>query len=186
MAPSHITSSGVIFDWPAGFAESLPAEPWLVVHCKPRQEKLLARQLQYVGIPGCAFFERRRRQYVSGVQESLVPLLGGYVFVAHDRFDRDPIYQTERVLRIFDVPRPEQLQQDLNDLKALISRAGTGLAVRSCLQPGSRVVIRRGIFTGVCGIIERRQGACMVVVNIHALGHSVAMHIDAEDVDADL
>jgi hypothetical protein len=156
-----------------------------VVHCKPRQEKLLARQLQFVGIPGCAFFERRRRQYDSGVQESLVPLLGGYLFVAHDRFDRDPIYATERVLRILDVPRPDQLQADLNDLKALIARAGTGLSVRPRLLPGTRVVVRRGIFTGVGGVIERHQGACLVVVNIHALGHSVAMHINAEDVDPD-
>src|SRR5271154_2293020 len=63
MAASHITTSGLVEDWPAGFSASLPDAHWLVVHAYPRQEKKLILELRARRLPGCAFFERRIRHY---------------------------------------------------------------------------------------------------------------------------
>jgi hypothetical protein len=70
MAASHITTSGLVEDWPVGFSASLPTTHWLVVHAYPRQEKKLILDLRARRLSGCAFFERRIRHYPGkGTQE---------------------------------------------------------------------------------------------------------------------
>ena len=81
-----VTSIGMVLDWPQGFSAALPDEPWLVLHAYPRQEKKVIEDLRRRNLPGCAFFERRLRHYPGkGTQESLIPLIPGYLFVAGGR-----------------------------------------------------------------------------------------------------
>jgi transcriptional antiterminator RfaH len=161
--------------------QSLPRDRWVVVHAKPRCEKLLARDLAMLGIAGCLFLERRLRRYRGkGVQESLVPLLGGYLFVHRGREQNpSPIYRTERVVGIIGVADPGRLADDLDALRRLVEGAVRPLVVRPELQPGQVVTVQDGVFAGCRGVIVRRAGAGELVVNIEALGHSVAVTLDA-------
>jgi transcription antitermination factor NusG len=180
MAASHITTSGLVEDWPDGFSGRLPDAHWLVVHAYPRQEKKLILELRARRLPGCAFFERRIRHYPGkGTQESLVPLLGGYVFVAAPLSSRQDIYETHRVVRIIEVPRPDELARDLRSLCQLVAASDAPLQVRPELTAGKRVEITAGTFAGCSGVITRRQGQIELVVNLEMLGTSVAVTLPA-------
>jgi transcription antitermination factor NusG len=172
---------GEVQEWPAGFSAQLPDSPWLVVHAFPRQEKRLAFDLGRKRIPGLLFFERRVRHYKNkGKQVSLVPLIGGYLFVSLERDRRDDIYATERVVRILEPKQHDHLARDLASLCTLVRHATEPLLVRPEIMPGKRVHLRHGTFAGCEGVVARRQNRLELVVNISLLGTSVAVTLPAE------
>lgn len=160
---------------------ALPDERWLVVHAYPRQEKKVIEDLKSRQLPGCAFFERRLRHYPGkGTQESLVPLIPGYLFVVGGREDREAIYATRRVVRIIEVPRPKELADDLRNLIRLITATASPLVVRPELVPGRRIAITTGTFAGCSGVIARRSHDYELVVNLELLGTSVSVTLPAD------
>jgi transcriptional antiterminator RfaH len=177
-----VTSIGMVLDWPQGFSAALPDEPWLVLHAYPRQEKKVIEDLRRRNLPGCAFFERRLRHYPGkGTQESLIPLIPGYLFVAGGREQREAIYDTKRVVRIIDVPRPLELVSDLRNLITLVTAvAKAPLMVRPELVQGKKISITSGTFAGCSGIITKRKHAFELVVNLELLGTSVSVTLPAE------
>ncbi len=179
--PVKVTSLGVVLDWPTGFSAALPEDRWLVVHAYPRQEKKVIEALRARQLPGVAFFERRLRHYPGkGTQESLIPLIAGYLFVVGGRAEYDELYSTRRIVRLIEVPRPRELVNDLRHLIALVTASGTPLVVRPELAPGKRIAITSGTFAGCSGVIARRQHDFELVVNLELLGTSVAVTLPAE------
>jgi transcription antitermination factor NusG len=178
---ARVTSTGVVQEWPTGFTANLPEDRWLVLHTYPRQEKKVIADLRSRHLSGCAFFERRLRHYPGkGTQESLVPLLAGYLFVAAGREQRESVYASRRVVRIIDVPRPQELTSDLRQLITLVSSATSPLVVRPELIPGKHITITSGTFAGCNGVIIRRNHDFELVINLQLLGTSVSVTLPAE------
>ena len=176
-----VTSIGMVLDWPTGFSANLPQDRWLVAHAYPRQEKKVIEALRARNLPGLAFFERRLRHYPGkGTQESLIPLIPGYLFVVGGREEYEAIYDTRRVVRIIDVPRPLELASDLRHLITLVTASTTPLVVRPELAPGKRIAITTGTFAGCSGVIARRSHDFELVVNLDLLGTSVSVTLPAE------
>lgn len=177
----HLMNNGLIMEWPLGLMKSIPTDAWLVVHALPRQDKLLIEALRQAKIPGCAFFERRVRVYPGkGKQESIVPLLGGYIFVAAGQAAKETIYRTERAVRIIDVTLPKLLAADLACLCALVSVANVPLVVRPEIVTGKRITLTQGVFSGCSGVVVKRQNHMDLFVNLELLGHSVSVTLPAE------
>jgi transcription antitermination factor NusG len=171
--------SGHLEQWPADLLDG-PEPAWLVVRSLPRQEKVLARDLRELGVPGCLFLERRLRRYPGkGLQESLVPLLSSYVFVAAGLERRPAIYRTRRVHSIMPVQRPGELWRELCALRRILDCAGTPLMVRPEIITGDCVRITEGVFTGCSGVVVRRRRRSDLVVNLEILGHSVWAELPA-------
>ena len=180
-ASARVTVSGVVEEWPAGLTSDLSSQHWLVVHAYPRQDKKLLADLQFRHLPCCAFFERRIRVYPGkGKQESLVPLLGGYVFVAAERELKSVIFDTGRVVRIIDVTQPRTLTEDLANLCRLITASSGPIKVKPEIVPGRRITILRGVFSGCSGVVAKRQNQVELIVNLELLGHSVSVALPAE------
>jgi transcription antitermination factor NusG len=180
-ATTTLTTSGCVKDWPESFTDRLPTDAWLVLHSYPRQEKRLMDDLRRLRIPGCVFFQNRIRHYRGkGRQMSLVPLIGGYVFVAATQRHKENIYATKRVVRIIDVSQPHVLARDLAGLCKLVSVSTEPLVVRPEIVPGKLVDIRHGTFSGCTGVVVRRQNRLELVVNLEMLGTSVSVTLPAE------
>jgi transcription antitermination factor NusG len=176
----QVQTSGVIVDWPIGFSQQLDAPDWLVAHTYPRQEKIIIEKLRTLSIPGVALFERRLRHYPGkGTQESIVPLLPGYLFVAADRSKHDIIYQTNRIVRLIEAKNPLELRNDLRALITLISTVEAPIVVRPELVPGKKIMITSGTFAGASGIVKKRKQETELIVNLHLLGTSVAVNLPA-------
>lgn len=177
---SRERAAGLVEDWPIGFGAALPDGPWLVLHVRPRQEKQLIKRLRTLPYPGLCFFERRLRHYPGkGTQESLVPLLSGYLFVNAGREQRQALFDTRRVVRILDVPQPALLADDLRQLRRLVGAATSPLVVRPELAAGRAVTVTQGTFAGCTGVVQRRERDYELVVNLEMLGQSVAVTLPA-------
>ncbi len=178
---AHGSGLGMVQHWPAGFTAQLPTDDWVIAHTLPRQEKRLAADLHHCRVPGLLFLERRVRRYPGkGTQESLVPLLGGYVFAHLPRGQHHLLYDTQRIVRLINVSQPEVLADDLRALIRLVEATTAPLIVRPELTPGTRTIITRGVFTGCLGIVVRRQRTLELLVNLELLGTSVAVTLPAE------
>ncbi|MBA3709897.1 MAG: hypothetical protein H0W83_13870 [Planctomycetes bacterium] len=180
-AASILSVSGSVQEWPEGFSQSLPNDAWLVLHSYPKQEKRLIWDLRVRGFASCTFFERRVRHYRGkGRQTSLVPLLGGYVFVPARCEDKAELFATHRVVRILDVVQPAALARDLTALCRLVNATDLPLMVRPEIIAGTLIDIRYGTFAGCSGVVVRRQNRLELVVNLGMLGTSVSVTLPAE------
>lgn len=163
----------------------MPDGPWLVVHAKPRQEKLLAATLRTHGSSCLLFLQTSVKVYPGkGTQVNLVPLLPGYLFVPGDSATlRQRLYDIGRFVRLLPVMHTVDLRNDLADLARMITTSPEPLLVRPELVPGTRVQLTRGALAGLAGVVQRRQGRCELVVNVRMLGTSVSVSCAAADVD---
>ncbi len=173
--------SGHIHAWPSGFADgALPGHDWLVVHARPRQDKLLTTALNRLQLPGMLIYERRVTRHPGhGKRETLVPLLGSYAFVHASEGAREAIYATGHTVSILTVRQEAAFTRDLGDLVALVRRVQGPILVHPELVAGLRVSLTEGTFAGMSGIIVRRQGLDRLVVNLPVLGTSVSVEIPA-------
>jgi len=180
-AGKELRISGQIDCDPAGLFHVPPERDWLIAHCKPRQEKCLCRELSQRGIPRGIFLERRLRRYPGkGTSESLVPLLGGYVFCIGNQAEHETIYRTERVARIIRVVDSNRLAQQLQMLALLLERTEGPMEVRPDIVVGTVVTITRGTLAGLSGVVVRRKASAQLVVNLTVLGTSVAVELPVE------
>lgn len=178
-----LQKSAHVESWPPVLADGLPAEPWLAVLARPRQDKLLVSALRRRSLPGLMLYERRVRTYSRGRRgESLVPLIGAWVFVNSSEWHR--IWDTEHAARILPVRRPDVFVRELADLIALLRGCRGIPEIRPELQPGVRVRLTAGPLRGLCGIILQRRSRSRLVVNLHALGTSASIELPAESAES--
>ncbi len=177
--------SGEVEQWPNDLLEGKPLPgDWVLVRCYPRREKRLVTELRRDGVPGCIFYERRLRNYRNkGSQESLVPLLGGYVFVARPWTQRYELLNSDKVFQTLPVHDGPKLTRELSDLKRLLERCNEAPIVRPEIVPGSRVVITHGALAGCAGVVVERAGRSELAVNLEVLGTSVATRLSATTTD---
>lgn len=170
-------TGGLVEAWPEDLAERLPAEDWLAIRVVQRRAPWLGATLRRHGIPGLRFYARRAATGSDGAPvERLVPLLGGWSFI--HGVSRDQVWDLEHRMHILPIRQSRQFVCELRDLVILVQR-GAGLLEEPALQPGMRVRLTAGTMQGLCGIIVRRQGTSRLVVNVSAMGTSVAVEVPA-------
>jgi transcription antitermination factor NusG len=59
------------------------------------------------------------------------------------------------------------------------------ITVRPELVAGTRVMVKRGPFSNMNGVVERRKGRTLISINIEILGQSASTEIDVEDLEID-
>src|SRR5262249_8783868 len=111
------------------FPDNLFAEPaavkagsrcWWVLHSKPRQEKSIARALVSDAIPFYLPLVTQRKQTRDRVICSQIPLFPGYVFLFGTREERTISLTTNRIAKVLEVAKQEELWRDLTQVQRLI------------------------------------------------------------------
>jgi hypothetical protein len=174
--PSLPKIGGHVEAWPDSLVAHLPTEDWLAIHVVQRRAPWLGATLRRHGIPGMLFYERRTVTTSTGaIVERVSPLLGGWIFV--NGATRARVWDIDHRMHILPIRQPQVLVRELGDLIALVQRSGGNLIEEPTLQPGMRVRLTAGTMQGLCGVIVRRQGATRLVVNVSAMGTSVAVDV---------
>lgn len=153
---------------------------WYAVYTQPRHEKTVAQQFSIRSIHSyLPLYEATRRWKDRRVTLSL-PLFPGYIFV------RTPVEQRIRVLEVPSVVcivgngKPLALADDE------IERLRESLKHRkaqpcSYLERGKKVRIQAGPLAGLEGTVLRKKGKLRLVVSIAAIQRSIAMEVEACD-----
>lgn len=157
---------------------------WYATYTCAQQEKRVAEQLAERKIehflPLYASVRRWKDRHVR-LELALFP---GYVFVRLALQDRLRVLLVPRVVRLVGFGGwPTALPDDQIE----ILRAG--LTERLCAEPhpfltaGHRVRVRRGPLQGAEGILVRKKGIFRMVLSLNLIMRSVAVEVDAADVE---
>jgi transcription antitermination factor NusG len=166
----------------------LPEDPsryWFALYIIRNHEKRVEQHLRTKGVeaflPLSTVTKKWRNQVTAKVD---LPLFPGYVFVR--------IACTERV-RVLEIPSVVSIvgngRQPLPLPDGEIEAFRAGLHLR-CVDPhpylkeGNRARIRFGPLAGLEGIIIRKNDRLRVVLSIDLIMRSVAVHVQAEDLEA--
>ena len=159
----------------------LPVEshPWWVAHVKSRQEKVLARHIQPLGIP---YYLPQREQKIRRAGRNFVsylPLFPGYLFFRGTDDDRYAALRRNLVVHMIEVVDQPLLDAELGRLRTL-QESGLPLVSHPYIEPGSAVSITNGPFRGYSGIVIRAKGRLRIVISISLLRTSFAVELDRE------
>jgi len=160
-----------------GFAASEQERTWWVAYTKVRQEKRLAEELAARQIPFYLPLVERRHLYRGRRLTSQVPLFAGYVFLLTNPRERIQSLATDRIAQSIPVTDGPRLYADLVQVRRLID-ARVPLTIEARLQPGQRVRVLDGSFSGMEGIIESRCRKTRLVVAITLLQRGVSVELD--------
>jgi len=156
---------------------------WFAVYTSSRHEKCVARHFDERRIESfLPLYQREHRWKKRSSAQLELPLFPNYVFVHIGPQQRIPVLGVPGVLQIVGGRMPAALPD--GEIEAL--RAGLAL---SSFQPhpylvaGERVRIKTGAMAGVEGILLRRKNELRVVLAIDLIQRSVAVEIDAQDVE---
>jgi hypothetical protein len=105
--------------WPSAVAPSKPGE-WFVLRTKTRQERILARELNHVGITAYVVTKRESRRYAQRQVDVEVPLFGRVVFVHGSMDDIRYALSSGRVLSVARAQDQVGLQADFDLLVATL------------------------------------------------------------------
>lgn len=167
---------------PAGLAELQPR--WYAAYTCSRHEKNVAIHLGQREIESFLPLYRARHRWKDRKVDVELPLFPGYVFV------RLPAQERLRVLEVPGVVRLVMAQGQplpLPDRDIELLRNGLQQQRRAepypFLKVGQRVRIRHGALQGLEGFLLRKKEHCRLVVSIDLIMRSVALEIDADEVE---
>jgi transcription antitermination factor NusG len=167
----------------------LPAEHglarWYAAHTSANHEKRVAAQLGAREVEHfLPLYESVRRWKDRRVKLEL-PLFPGYIFVQMALRDRLKVQQVPGVARLvaFD-GKPAALPE--GEIEAMRRSLDSGLRAEPhpYLTVGRRVRLKSGPLAGMQGLLLRRKGNFRVVISIELIQRSVAVDVDATDLEA--
>lgn len=160
------------------------APRWFALYTTPRHEKHVSEMLLQRRIETFLPLYRATRRWKKSRQIVLeLPLFPTYVFARVPREARSSALSVPGVLSIVGSAREAWPLPDL-EIEALRS----GLLERKIephpyLTIGERVRIKAGVMTGIEGVLVRKKNDFRVVLSLDAIMRSVAVEVDADDLE---
>src|SRR4030042_5124816 len=154
---------------------------WFALYVKSRHEFFTDLELRRKGGETFLPTVKKWRQWKDRKKLIHFPLFPGYLFVY---ISPDPerfldVLKTKGSVTLLSAesgrPTPVLLEE-INSLKLLID-SGTKVDIYPCLNEGTRVRVRRGLFQGAEGVLQEKGDHCLFLVNIKLLGRSVGVKI---------
>lgn len=173
-----------VTETPAPTAANPAPEPleWYVAHTRPRCEKKLVDYCNREGFEVTLPLYRSVKKYRGKTEVFHKPLFPGYVFLRLLRQQRQPVFQSDYVANLLEVPDQEEFAAQLEDiLTALDEEVDVRLA--PTIGPGVRVRIKRGPLQGMEAWVENRSGMTEVLLRLDFIGQAAAVKVSAEDLE---
>ncbi len=154
---------------------------WYAAYTYPRHERSVAKNLSALGLEVfCPTFSvespwKDRRVTIQR------PLFPGYVFTRIQLPDRIKVISHPSVVRLLSLNGiPVPIPDCEIDAIRLCVMTGSRLESHPYLETGVRVRVRQGLFSGVEGIVIRKNSKCGLVVSISAICQAVVLEVDPE------
>lgn len=156
---------------------------WSLLRTRARQEKAVAQVLAGMGVEQYLPLVQVRKRYGHRKRETLIPLFPSYVFARGPREATWRVHDTGRVAQILEISDQGRFEHEIEQIRRAIE-ADICLAPHPFLEAGRRVRVRSGPLRGIEGIVEVKRRLDRLVLQVHTLGQSASVEIDAEDVES--
>ncbi len=172
---------------PESGRKDMSEQNWYALWVKSRSEFVTSQELNRKGIESFVPAATRVRQWADRRKKVDFPLFPGYVFVhvlpKADEFLKVVKTRSSVCLVCLEPGRPTPVSsQEIAALKILL-KSGSQIDVYPTLKEGATVRVKRGPLSGAVGVLEKRKGQDVFLVNIEILGRSVGARISAEDIE---
>jgi transcription antitermination factor NusG len=157
---------------------------WYATYTRSRHEKRIADQLERKRVDYFLPLYHEIRQWKNGKADVEFPLFPGYIFVRIPLKERLQVLEVPGVVRLVGfngLPAPLP-QADIEIMRDAL-RKGIEAAPHPYLKVGTRVRIKSGPLQGLQGILLRRKGNPRVVVSVDLIMRSIAIDIDASEIE---
>lgn len=154
--------------------------PWFAVKVRARSEKLIAGFLENKGYNTFVPSYKTRKAWSDRVVNVELPLFPGYLFCQVEPNSYwVPILQTPGA-KSFVSFGGVLAEVDRNEIEALklAMRSGQPMQPWPYLRAGQRVVVERGAFEGLEGILLRTKNKDRLILSVTLLQRSVAVEIE--------
>lgn len=155
---------------------------WNVVHTRSRHEKKLYDECEKFCQSAYLPLIKSISTHGNRVFEFEKPLFPGYLFCCCRREQRRELFRTKHVANIIEVFDQDGLLRELGEIRKAIS-CGAPLETFPYLKRGARVVIVKGPFSGIEGIVSHRRGRYRVVLNTSAIKMGAAIEVFADQIE---
>lgn len=161
-----------------------PEVNWYAVYTRSRHEKVVAEALQQRTVEHFLPLYETVRQWKNGRFKVQLPLFPGYLFVHIALADRLRVLQVAGVVRLvgFNGTPAALPSAELQIIRHALEK-GIEAEPHRYLKVGQRVRVNSGPMQGLEGILLRRRGRPRVVVSVDLIMRSVALDIDAAEVE---
>lgn len=155
---------------------------WYVAHVRPRCEKKLVQYCEREGFATTLPCYRSVKRYRGKQAVFFKPLFPGYVFLRLTPSQRQPVYQSDYVANLLDVPDQAQFEAQLEDILAALD---TEVEVRLAptIGPGVKVRIKSGPLQGMEAWVESRSGMSEALLRLDFIGQAAAVRVDATQLE---
>jgi transcription elongation factor/antiterminator RfaH len=157
---------------------------WYATYTRSRHEKRIVQQLEQKSVECFLPLYETVRQWKNGRFKVQFPLFPGYVFVRIPLKERLQVLEVPGVVRLVGfsgspAPLPEADIEIMRDA----FRKGVEVEPHPYLKAGAKVRIKSGPMAGLQGILLRRKGKPRVVVSVDLIMRSIAIDVDASQVE---
>lgn len=174
-------TGGHVVHSPAG-SDSIPRYRWYALRTAPHMEFRVAERLTGQGIERFLPTWTETTQWTDRQKRAIRPLFKGYLFARFDRADATfLLHQIPGILQILGTDELSAIPDD--EIAALRAAVDSPFTIERCpYVAGAMVMVERGPFAGVKGIVSRTRGSAFLTIPITILGRAVSVEIDAADV----
>lgn len=168
-----------------GAIQSTPREPqWFALYTCANHEKRVAAQLEARAVEHFLPLYRSRRNWKDRRVFLDLPLFPGYVFARFEWPERARALQARGVVRLVgsDGQPCPLAETDIEALRAGITGA-LPFEPHPYLTAGKRVRILHGPLAGMTGILVRKKNSFRVILSVDLVARSVALEVDAADLE---
>lgn len=157
---------------------------WYAIYTNPRHEKVVAKQLTERGIENFLPLYRAWHEWKDRRKQVELALFPGYVFVRIEIREKLRILQVVGVVNVVSVNGQCAVLPD-QEIDVLRNGLENRVYAEPCpyLTVGTKIRVVRGPMAGSNGILSRWKDKCRVVISVDALMRSIAVEIDATDLE---
>jgi transcription antitermination factor NusG len=157
---------------------------WYAIYTSANHEKKVAAELGRRNVESFLPLYSSVRRWKDRRMQLQLPLFPGYVFVHLALSERLRVLQVPGVAKLVGFGGQPAALPD-----AQLEALRAGLNGQLCAEPhpylavGRRVRVLRGPFQGAEGILSRKKGVFRVVLSLELILRSIAVEVDAADVE---
>lgn len=161
------------------------AAHWYALYTNARHERVVARQLEERRIETFLPLYRAWHRWKDRRKQVELALFPSYVFVRIEEKDKLRVLKVAGAVHVVSF-NGQMAALPEREIEALRNALEHDVCAEPCpyLRVGRRVRVIRGPMAGAEGILSRKKDKCRVVISVDVLMRSVAVELDATDVEA--
>jgi transcription antitermination factor NusG len=169
----------------SAISNALSSAHWYALYTNARHEKVVARQLGERRIETFLPLYKAWHRWKDRRQQVELALFPSYVFVRIEESQKLPVLKVPGAVQVVSF-NGKMAALPEREIEALRNALENEIYAEPCpyLKIGRRVRVVRGPMEGAEGILSRKKDKCRVVISVDALMRSVAVEVDAIDVQA--